>query len=301
MSSIITILSHQETGKTSQYSSGFEAPGQSGSLKKKFQRVGKIAARIGKGINHIQAQGHKGLIIDSFYWAEFLTHYGKEYSVKLKFLYDKSKTTLNFVDWLDSKESFPERLAVVDSLRNTYNLGPDKMGIHPVSREKVKKFDLNQMRVLYLNEKERQAYKICFRTTEDDRTLLQNAKGETMNGTFMAVMDGDGNVYAGKKITNKFHHSSFLAGASAVFAGMIVTEKRKDGDIIITEITNQSGHYKADTEHFLNFIEVLIKSQKITPEQLANITLKTGCESPTTVKSYNALDFFLSKGTCEPK
>lgn len=60
------------------------------------------------------------------------------------------------------------------------------------------------------------------------------------------VMDKDFKLYVfPAPINGKYHHSSILAGGDVVAAGLLVAKEGR-----ITAISNQSGHYKPNTDQF---------------------------------------------------
>lgn len=69
------------------------------------------------------------------------------------------------------------------------------------------------------------------------------------------VISQDGKLYVSKySFAGKFHHSSFLAGAPVISAGMMVVENG-----VIKSINDQSGHYLPAACNFKNGIRVLIE------------------------------------------
>src|SRR5439155_15548923 len=54
-------------------------------------------------------------------------------------------------------------------------------------------------------------------------------------------------MYAGEAELGKLHHSSFMAGAPVLSAGLIQVEQGR-----LVRITNQSGHYRPCAEHLYN-------------------------------------------------
>lgn len=99
--------------------------------------------------------------------------------------------------------------------------------------------------VKYLNEDERQAFKL---TVKDG--LIYDAKGELFDSSkgksafggtgAIFVMDKDGDLFASTSHTvGKFHHSSFLEGNPVSAAGEILVENGA-----LKKLTRESGHYK---------------------------------------------------------
>ena len=74
-------------------------------------------------------------------------------------------------------------------------------------------------------------------------------------GSATISVDRYGNMFAGTTIPNKFHHSSLVASEPVFFAGLIKTNTR--GELL--EIGNQSGHYKPEVKHTIQFLKWLGK------------------------------------------
>lgn len=114
-------------------------------------------------------------------------------------------------------------------------------------------------RVNYLNEEQRQAYRL---TVRDGR--LVDASGVPFDtrvgvslwegtGRAIFVMDTDGTLYASNThVRGQFHHSSFLAGAPVAAAGELVVI---DGELQL--LTDSSGHYQPERGHTLQAISRL--------------------------------------------
>ncbi len=147
---------------------------------------------------------------------------------------------------------------------------------------------LQSSRVLYFNDRERRLSKLRFRDglayKRDDATWRQPQtkwprkrvdEGETSMrlydtlwevnedevGSAAYAMDLDGHLYTGFGYMGpwydahgdlkpvKLHHSTFLAGAEVVCAGMIRVVKGR-----VLEISNGSGHYKPPPKHLLHVL-----------------------------------------------
>jgi|GEM_PF-5150463 len=108
--------------------------------------------------------------------------------------------------------------------------------------------------VKYLNELEREAYKVTFKDGKVykangellDTTGFKSLHGQKNAGIF--VMDKEGNIYVGQHSRGLFHHSSFLSGGRVASAGEIVA---KNG--IIETISSKSGHYQPRELHQIQF------------------------------------------------
>jgi hypothetical protein len=99
------------------------------------------------------------------------------------------------------------------------------------------------LRVKYLNEKEREAYRVAI--GEDG--LLYDSRGDlydTDDRFAMFTVDPTGSmIYSGFKVTGQLHHSSFLAGGPASGAGLWMV---KAGRVHPRMRVNRSGHYGFD-------------------------------------------------------
>jgi hypothetical protein len=72
------------------------------------------------------------------------------------------------------------------------------------------------------------------------------------DGYAIYVMDRQGTFYAGNQKVGLFHHSSLVGGAAVAGAGELKIEKGK-----LTFISNESGHYQPDPEHFIQVLNEL--------------------------------------------
>ncbi|KIQ22143.1 hypothetical protein RT99_08060 [Flavobacterium sp. MEB061] len=104
--------------------------------------------------------------------------------------------------------------------------------------------------IKYLNESERQLYKVA---VKDGELFVNGSKLASLpTKRVIFVMDEGGNIYAGVQKIGEFHHSSFLSGADVVTAGEF---KFIDN---ILEISPSSGHYTPTAESLTGLIEELI-------------------------------------------
>jgi hypothetical protein len=72
-------------------------------------------------------------------------------------------------------------------------------------------------------------------------------------GSGIFVMSSDGKIYAArKKVSGRFHHSSFLSGQEVAAAGRLCVV---GGELIFT--APKSGHYKPSQAHFDQFLKKL--------------------------------------------
>lgn len=104
--------------------------------------------------------------------------------------------------------------------------------------------------IKYLNESERQLYKVA---VKDGELFVNGSKLASLSTKrVIFVMDEGGNIYASVQKIGEFHHSSFLSGADVVTAGEF---KFIDN---ILEISPSSGHYTPTAESLTGLIEELI-------------------------------------------
>jgi hypothetical protein len=105
-------------------------------------------------------------------------------------------------------------------------------------------------KVQYLNEVERQKYKVKVSNgllTDTNNIPLDSA--DTINGKLMFVMDQNGDIYMAPQRVMEFHHSSFLSGDPVAAAGELEIAHGQ----VITH-SRKSGHYKPSKEHHEQFI-----------------------------------------------
>lgn len=136
-------------------------------------------------------------------------------------------------EWL--VHPFPLRSKIMSFLKGE-NL---QAALHP---------DFYTAKVKYLDDQERQAYRIF---VIDNR--LVDYRGEPIceekcRGIF--VMTPMGEIYfSDKPIFREFHHSSFIAGNDVAAAGEL---RIKDGKLL--SVNNRSGHYRPTYAHILQFL-----------------------------------------------
>eukprot|EP00128_Syssomonas_multiformis_P016107 Colp12_sorted_trinity150504_noHs@30293 len=118
---------------------------------------------------------------------------------------------------------------------------------------------LESSQVTYLNETDRMQYEVVF----DGGLLRYKASGELLTTTskgfskdesdrWIFVFSPEGKMYVGLKEKGRFHHSSFLSGASVTTAGRLCCTSGK-----LLAIAPHSGHYKTSKETFMHFLEYL--------------------------------------------
>jgi hypothetical protein len=118
--------------------------------------------------------------------------------------------------------------------------------------------DLKKDGVKYCNPRERDAYLLGINAgivkDASDAPYHTGSKQTAFSGMGWAiyVVDFDGNFYAESHVVNKFHHSSFLAGAPVLAGGEIAVDQGR-----IVAITNKTGHYKAGAAELKKALELL--------------------------------------------
>ncbi len=143
------------------------------------------------------------------------------------------------------------------------------------------------LQISYLNKQQRKAYQISFVRGGDYTFLSQNGKPyktsllkevgwDELGKPYLIpaekaiyVVSPDGVMYSGNAtnpLQEHFHHSTFLAGGSILFAGEVKTDK--DGKIIW--LSNRSVHYLPGRERSIEALKFFqskgIKLDNITVE-----------------------------------
>lgn len=87
----------------------------------------------------------------------------------------------------------------------------------------------------------------------DPKAIMDNLLRKTLNAnTWIFVADKSGNLYVGLKQTGRFQHSSFLGGSDVLAAGLLRANQGQ-----LTSLSPLSGHYRAGSDQFKEFVEVL--------------------------------------------
>ncbi|WKB51579.1 hypothetical protein [Eleftheria terrae] len=157
--------------------------------------------------------------------------------------------------------------------------------------------------MVWLSEdKDRIAYKLRFRGGLAYRTLrpesglvdpefclLSTAEHDTERGRGAAhfVMDERGRIYCGydrqRARAFKFFHSSLVAGAPALAAGMMRIDKGQ-----VTQIMNASGHYRPTGRHMASVLQRL----RLYAVDLSEVTVV----NQTDLRTYSAADVLAWNG-----
>jgi hypothetical protein len=107
--------------------------------------------------------------------------------------------------------------------------------------------------VRYLTPDEREAYRIHIGSDGllyDSAGNLYHVRGA--NGVQMFVVDRYGRIYAGRAVSGRFHHGSFLAGGDVAAAGEWRVFHGR-----IMRITDDSGHYLPHSRFLRQFVALL--------------------------------------------
>lgn len=118
--------------------------------------------------------------------------------------------------------------------------------------------DLKKDGIKYCTPRERDAYLLEIRGG-----IVRDASGSEYHtgskqtafsgaGWAIYIVDFDNNFYAESHVVNKFHHSSFLAGAPVLAGGEIAVDQGR-----VVAITNKTGHYKAGPAELKKALELL--------------------------------------------
>jgi hypothetical protein len=108
--------------------------------------------------------------------------------------------------------------------------------------------------VHYLSESEREESRVY---TQDGKLVDSNGV-PLYTGDYIFVVDQKGRLIASPPVEGLIHHSSLGAGKPVLAAGTI---KVVDGQI--TQLSNQSGHYRPSTESFEHFVVALEREHVI--------------------------------------
>jgi hypothetical protein len=133
----------------------------------------------------------------------------------------------------------------------------------------VRTEDANKLNLVYMSQDQRDNYRLSF---DEDQNLILDHTGAPKStagpyGLDFAMYSAslDGTIYAElittmrgqfpkiKKSSMKFHHSSFLAGETALCAGTIKIDRGR-----LIEINNESGHYTPGLQDLVNVCEAIL-------------------------------------------
>jgi len=147
--------------------------------------------------------------------------------------------------------------------------GDDKVDYYAMKKllKIVRTKEADKLRLVYFNEEQRATYRIDF---DDESNMLLTAQGmpfdtlgndlgvppktamytASLKGVFFSRNWEDTNQNRGA-----FHHSSFLAGETALCAGTLKVQKGR-----LLEITNMSGHYSPKLEHLVDASQAVLNT-----------------------------------------
>ncbi|KAH7301362.1 hypothetical protein KP509_23G021900 [Ceratopteris richardii] len=193
---------------------------------KRWARLKKKAAKVGKGLS--EDENARKLAIQ--HWLEAIDprhRYGHNLHIYYT-QWEQSSTKEPFFYWLDVGE------------------GKD------VDLPHCKRSKLQKQLIKYLGPKERINYevivdegKLRYRRSQE---LVHTPKGDK----WIFVMSAGGQLYVGQKQKGSFQHSSFLAGGVAKAAGRLQVNH---GTLELMEA--HSGHYRPTQENFTCLVKVL--------------------------------------------
>lgn len=119
--------------------------------------------------------------------------------------------------------------------------------------------------ITYLSDAKRNKYRVTF---EGDSIKISNKTPK--DGWYIYVLDADSNeLFAGRKKTGKFHHTSFLAGAPVASAGEF---EIINGKIELALL--RSGHYRPTEEHGQALRAFLGRPDQLGPERAAALEIE---------------------------
>ncbi|XP_028807432.1 IQ domain-containing protein IQM1-like [Neltuma alba] len=194
----------------------------------KWARIGRMAAKVGKGLS----KDDKGQKLALRHWLEVIdTHH--RYGHNLQFYYNvwvRSQSAQPFFHWLDDGD------------------GKD------LDLEKCPRSELQRQCIHYCKPEERRAYEVIIRKGK----LVyrkSNVPVHTPEGSkWIFVLSTSRTLYIAEKKKGFFHHSSFLAGGATIASGRLVASHG-----VLHAIWPYSGHYCPTEKHFQEFINFLKK------------------------------------------
>lgn len=188
-----------------------------------LSRVMFHSKNIGKGAMRVQSGAANLLHVESWLESVDSRHRHGAYLRSYHEAWKGTETGDSFFHWLD------------------YGAGKDlSLGAHP-------RAEMESMCVRYIHSTEgRRPYMVDMSCHAPTRTvqLCYSATGQPVHtldeeGKWIFVIGTDDQIYVGKKVRGKFHHSSFLAGGATKAAG-----KLKVAHGLLCMMEPHSGHYK---------------------------------------------------------
>jgi hypothetical protein len=135
--------------------------------------------------------------------------------------------------------------------------------------------------VKYLNEAERQAYRLFMRDgklydAQGNLFDTTNATNPESRGHAIFVMDQNGNIYASNNpAQGKFHHSSFFGGEPVAGAGEIRVENG-----VLKGLSDRSGHYRPDWSLVQQMKQVILGGLGITDPGASGVRIRQYAAPP---------------------
>lgn len=147
--------------------------------------------------------------------------------------------------------------------------GDDKVDYYAMKKllKIVRTKEADKLRLVYFDEEQRAAYRIDF---DEESNMLFTAEGmpfDTLSNdlgvppkTAMYAASLEGVFFARnwedtRQTRGAFHHSSFLAGQTALCAGTLKAQKGR-----LLEITNMSGHYSPKLDHLVDASQAVLNT-----------------------------------------
>ncbi|XP_054782074.1 IQ domain-containing protein IQM1-like [Prosopis cineraria] len=194
----------------------------------KWARIGRLAAKVGKGLS----KDDKGQKLALRHWLEVIDTQHR-YGHNLHFYYNvwvRSQSSQPFFHWLDDGD------------------GKD------LDLEKCPRSELQKQCIHYCKPQERKAYEV---TIKEGKLVYRKSKVpvHTPEGSkWIFVLSTSRTLYIAEKKKGFFHHSSFLAGGASIASGRLVASHG-----VLDAIWPYSGHYCPTEKHFQEFITFLEK------------------------------------------
>eukprot|EP00741_Cyanophora_paradoxa_P020861 tig00021318_g20139.t1 len=210
-----------------------------------------LCSELAEGSSEVEDET---LLLETEHWLE-LTDVKHRYGSNLCPYYlawRSSDTTQHFFAWLDSGEGkgldLPERpRAVLEEQRVTYCTeamrAQYEVGVEDGTGRLVFIHDRRPLHTL-LGEGPAEV--------EEDMANTEEAKRKRNENKWIYVVSPEWRMYVARKVRGRFHHSSFLSGASVLAAGSLVASQGR-----LLKLTAFSGHYKPRPEDFHRFVERL--------------------------------------------
>lgn len=135
------------------------------------------------------------------------------------------------------------------------------------SRKVVSRVQLEQSRVQYCSEKEREQYQVIlragfleWRSKKNPGGYRQSSRVNTAKGVkWIFVIDLHGRMYVNEKKRGAFHHSSFVAGKPVMAAGRIFVENG-----VVVCVGPNSGHYRTTWKQMVDAIEYFLGNKVVS-------------------------------------